>query len=114
MAKGALMAIEQARQLFVAISVSKQPPRIAQRQHEQMDGLQLLANPDPQLAVVDLGLFAGPSLEPHRRQLCPFALGPMGFEIALHLLITADKPQAPPVRGAAPHHSTPPPARAAR
>src|SRR5437764_14954500 len=71
-----------------------------------MHGLQLLANPNPQLAVVDLGLFAGPGLESNRRQLRPFALGPMGLEIALELLITASEPQARQL--AVQHHSIPP------
>jgi hypothetical protein len=106
MAKGALVAIEQARQLFVGIGVGIQPPRIAQRQHEQMDGLQLLAEPDPQLAVVDLGLLARPGLEPYRCQLRPFALGPIGFEITLDLLITAAEPQAHQL--AVQHHTVPP------
>ena len=59
-AKGTLVAVEQARQFFVAIGVSKQPPRIAQRQHEQMDGLQPLAKPNPELAVIDLACSPGP------------------------------------------------------
>ena len=53
MTKGALMAVEQTCQLLVAIGVCKQAARIAQGQHEQMDGLQLLAEPHPQLAVID-------------------------------------------------------------
>src|SRR5215472_2744010 len=71
-----------------------------------MDGLQLLADPDPQLAVIDLCLFARPGLEPHRRQRRPFALGPMGFEIALDLLITAGEPQTHQL--AVQHHTVPP------
>src|SRR5436309_2341244 len=110
-AKRTLVAVEQARQLFVAIGVSKQPPRIAEGQDEQMNGLQLLANTNPELSVVDLRLIAWPGLESHRRKLRPFMLGPMGLEIALELLITASEAQAHQL--AQQHHPVPSHLRAA-
>jgi len=100
------MAVEQTCQLLVAIGVCKQAARIAQGQHEQMDGLQLLAEPHPQLAVIDLRLFTRSGLEPHRGQLRPFARDPMGFKITLDLLITAAEPQARQL--AVQYHAVPP------
>jgi hypothetical protein len=70
-AKRALVAIEQSGQPFVAIPTGKQAPRIAQREHEQVDRLRLFPDPDLQLAVIDLRLFARLSLEPHCRGFLP-------------------------------------------
>jgi hypothetical protein len=39
-----------------------------------MNLLWLRADPDPELTVIDLGLFARPGLEAHRRQFRPAAL----------------------------------------
>jgi hypothetical protein len=66
-AKRALVAIKQSGQPFVAIPAGKQTPRIGQREHEQVDRLRLLPDPDLQLAVIDLRLFA--RLSPERTSL---------------------------------------------
>ena len=87
------MAVEQAGQPLVAISVRIQPARIAQREHEQMNLLRLRADPDLELAVIDLGLFAGTGLEAHRRQLRPPALLALRPQPALHLHDAAGEAQ---------------------
>jgi hypothetical protein len=52
------VAVEQRGQPFVTVPAGKQAPRIAQREHEQMNRFRLLSDPDLQLSVVDLRLFA--------------------------------------------------------
>jgi len=55
--------------------------------NEQMHRLRLFTDPDPALAVIDLGLLAGRGLEPDGRQLRPPALGAKRLEMTLHLLV---------------------------
>ncbi len=50
-----------------------------------MNRLRLLADPDLELTVVDLRLFARLSLEPHRRQFRPLPLRAIRLEKPLHL-----------------------------
>jgi len=59
-----------------------------------MNRLRLLPDPDLELAVVDLRLFARLGLEPHRRQLRPLPLRAVRLKQALHLLIAPGKPKA--------------------
>jgi hypothetical protein len=70
-----------------------------------MDRRRLLTDPDLQLAVIDLGLFARSGLEAHRGQLRPLPLGPIGLQKALHLLIAAGvaKARQLPIQ----HHAIP-------
>src|SRR5690348_15746217 len=70
-----------------------------------MDRLQLFANPNSKLTIIDLGLFPGSGLKAHRRQLRPLALGSEGLQITLNLLITAYEPQAH--QFAVQHHTVP-------
>src|SRR5260370_13007756 len=70
-AKRALVAVEQSGQPFVAIPAGKQTPRIAQREHEQVDRLPLLSDPDLELAVIDFRLLAPLRLEPPRPRFPP-------------------------------------------
>ena len=71
MAEGAFMAVEQRTQPLVRTGLDPQPPRIAQRQDEQMDARTVLADPDAELAEVHLGLLARARLIPHGRD-CKF------------------------------------------
>src|SRR5215472_6707320 len=70
-----------------------------------MDGLRLFTNPDSQLSIVDLGLFARLGLEADCGQLRPFAPGPIGFQKTLHLLIAAGETN--PRQFPEQHHAVP-------
>jgi hypothetical protein len=50
------VTIEQRSQSLVVIPTREQAARITERQHEQMDGRQLLTEPDPPFAVALTGL----------------------------------------------------------
>ena len=60
LAEGALGAVEQTDQPFVVIAARIKPARVTQREHEPMNLLRLCADPDPQLAIIGLGLLARP------------------------------------------------------
>src|ERR1700683_4938165 len=92
--KRALVTIEQGRQALVAISARKQPPRIAQGEHEQMDRFRLLADPDLLFAVGARGLLAGLGLEAYGREFRPLPLRPKRLQKTLHLQIAPGEPQA--------------------
>src|SRR5579864_7519088 len=85
--KRALVAVEQRGQPLVTIPAGEQTPRIAQREHEQVDRLRLLTDPDLQLAIINLRLFAGGGLKPHRRDFLPTATITPWLQQTLHLLI---------------------------
>src|SRR5216684_1284088 len=91
--KRALVAVEQRGQPLIAIPAGKQTPRIAQREHEQVDRLRLLTDPDLQLTIIDLRLFAGRGLKPHGRDFLPTATITPWLQQTLHLLIAAVESQ---------------------
>jgi hypothetical protein len=61
-----------------------QPPRVAQRRHEQMHPHPLAADPHPRVAKVDLQLPARRRLEPHRRALLRLQLPTPALHPKLH------------------------------
>src|SRR6266849_5171069 len=91
--KRALVAVEQRGQPLIAIPAGKQTPRIAQREHEQVDRLRLLTDPDLQLTIIDLRLFAGRGLKPHGRDFLPTATITPWLQQTLHVLIAAVEAQ---------------------
>jgi hypothetical protein len=103
--KGALMAVQQRAQLLMRIGPHPQPPRITQRQYEQMDPFAALADPDAKLAKVYLGLLTRAGLITHRRHRRPGYLGPPWPDRASHLLHTAREAQ--PLQLAMEHHRIP-------
>src|SRR5713226_9389777 len=84
--KRALVAVEQRGQPLIAIPAGKQTPRIAQREHEQVDRLRLLTDPDLQLTIIDLRLFAGRGLKPQGGDLPPTGRIKTRLQGTLHLL----------------------------
>ena len=87
------MAVQQSRQPLIAIGTRKEPARVTEREHEQMNLLRLPTDPDPELTVVDPSLLARAGLEAHRCQLRPPTLIAMGTDASLHLHQTASKTQ---------------------
>src|SRR5207247_2964797 len=93
------------REPLVRIAIRETAARVAEGEHEEMDGLRPLADPHPQLPEVDLRLLAGAGLEPDGRDGRPAALVPPRLHVPLHLEVAAaeaERPELPVQDGSIP------------
>ena len=88
-AKGPLVAVEEHREPLVRIAIRETAARVAEGEHEEVDGLRPLADPHPQLPEVDLRLLAGAGLEADGRDGRPAALVPPRLHVPLDLEVAA-------------------------
>src|SRR5207253_1450856 len=94
-AKGPLVAVEEHREPLVRIAIRETAARVAEGEHEEVDGLRPLADPHPQLPEVDLRLLAGAGLEADGRDGRPAALVPPRLHVPLHLEVAAAEAERP-------------------
>jgi hypothetical protein len=73
--EGAFVRGEQRTDALVRVALGKHRPRVAQSEHEDVDGHRLAGEPDPHLAPVDLALLAGRRFKATLRQRCRHRFG---------------------------------------
>jgi len=93
-AEGTFVPVEDDIKSLMRVCPRPQPMRIAEREDEQMNHHLNIANPEPELAEIDLCLLPRRRLESHGRQGRPLPARAQRLQIPLHLQVAPGKAQA--------------------